>query len=155
MSSGFRDRGGFWVAAQFVLIGIVALTAALAPSWGGAQTGRRVVGAVLLLGALAVGFAAARALGGALTPYPQPRPGAPLTGRGPYRHVRHPMYSAVILLAASLCLFGSAWALLPTLALAVVLDRKAQREERWLTDLHPEYARWSKATRWRFFPGIR
>lgn len=155
MSSAFRDRGGLWVVAQFALIGAVAATAALAPGWGGARPARFVIGGTMLAAAVAVGLAAARALGTALTPYPHPRPGAQLTRRGPYRLVRHPMYSAVILLAAAMALLGSAWAFVPTAALAVVLDTKAQREERWLARTHPDYAEWCQTTRRRFFPGIR
>lgn len=73
--------------------------------------------------------------------HPAPKDGARLITTGPYRWIRHPMYSALLLGAAALAWVAgsvsawSAWA-----ALAVVLLVKSRLEERWLRQVHPGYA---------------
>ncbi len=85
---------------------------------------------------------------------PTPRAGGRLVTSGPYRHIRHPMYSAVLLGAAALALASPplpgwlAWA-----ALLVVLLVKAGLEERWMTQTHPDYAAYRQRS-WRLVPGL-
>jgi protein-S-isoprenylcysteine O-methyltransferase Ste14 len=129
--------------------------AAFAPGRGDAGAIRLVVGIALLAVGLVVAVASARALGRALTPLPSPRPGAPLSRRGPYRVVRHPIYTGLMLLAVGASLVGSAWAFMPALALVVFLDRKATKEEEWLLQAHPDYDELRATVRWKFLPGVR
>jgi protein-S-isoprenylcysteine O-methyltransferase Ste14 len=150
-----RGRGEAWVLAQLVLLAAVAVVAAVAPDWETAQTLRRFVGVVIAAVGVAVGLSAARALGTALTVFPAPRPNTPLSTRGPYRVVRHPMYTALLLVALGATTAGSPWALVPTAALAVLLDRKAGHEEDLLAQAHPDYAALTRRVRWRFLPGVR
>ena len=86
--------------------------------------------------------------------HPVPRAGGHLVQQGPYRWVRHPMYTAVFI-----CALGCLWAR-PTLAVAVaavllviVLATKAALEERWMRSVHPDYAAYQARTR-RFVPGV-
>jgi protein-S-isoprenylcysteine O-methyltransferase Ste14 len=85
---------------------------------------------------------------------PTPHAQGKLVAHGPYRWIRHPMYTAVSLagLACALAL-GSALAWLLWLVLSLVLLAKALLEERWMTALHPSYARYQARTR-RFIPFI-
>lgn len=86
--------------------------------------------------------------------HPAPREGGRLVTVGPYRWIRHPMYSAVLLfgLACALASAGlAAWALLA--ALAGVLWVKSSLEERWMAARHPAYAAYRERTR-RFVPGL-
>jgi protein-S-isoprenylcysteine O-methyltransferase Ste14 len=143
------------VALQLIMSAAVVIIAIVGPRTGGLLTVRRVIATLLAIAAVVVALAAVRALGSALTPFPRPRPNAPLTRAGPYRHVRHPIYTALMALAFAVSLAGSLWALVPTAGLAVILDLKATREERWLVAVTPEYADFRRRVRWRFLPGVR
>lgn len=85
---------------------------------------------------------------------PTPRPGGMLVTSGPYRWVRHPMYSAVLLAAAAAAVTagGLADAVLWWALLAVLLV-KAGLEERALVRRFPDYAAYTSRT-WRFLPGL-
>lgn len=139
------------VALQFALLG--ALAAGAAPAF--------------LQGTVPVGAWAAAAAGVALGLWalasnrpgnfnirPLPRVGGQLIEAGPYRWIRHPMYTAVLLVALS-CAWAGPWALawFGLVALAVVLLVKAGLEERWMRAAHPAYAEYQARTR-RFIPGV-
>lgn len=85
---------------------------------------------------------------------PTPRAGGELITEGPYRWIRHPMYTAVLLagLAAAVgCgtpLDGGLWA-----ALLVVLLVKSRMEERALQVRFPAYQSYKAHTR-RFVPWL-
>ena len=79
----------------------------------------------------------------------EPKAQGQLVMTGPYRWVRHPMYGAVLLLAAG----ASAW--LMTLVGAVlwldllgVLIVKSYLEERWLLERYAAYAEYRTRTWW-------
>jgi len=88
----------------------------------------------------------------ALTPSPEPRPGATLRTGGLYRLVRHPMYAGVVLVA-------TAAALLSTVAGDVVVAGvlyaffalKARYEEGLLVQRYPQYRAYAARTP-RFWP---
>jgi len=85
---------------------------------------------------------------------PTPREGGHLVSHGPYRWIRHPMYSCILMCAAA-CVWAapSVWSALATLALAGVLVVKASVEERWMLAAHPGYAAYRARTS-RFVPGL-
>lgn len=85
---------------------------------------------------------------------PTPHARGKLVAHGPYRWIRHPMYTAVSLLGMACALaLGSALAWLLWLVLCMVLLTKALLEERWMTTMHPTYAHYQARTR-RFIPFI-
>jgi protein-S-isoprenylcysteine O-methyltransferase Ste14 len=85
---------------------------------------------------------------------PTPHAQGQLIAHGPYRWIRHPMYTAVSLLGLACALaLGSALAWLLWLVLSLVLLAKALLEERWMAALHPSYARYQARTR-RFIPFV-
>jgi protein-S-isoprenylcysteine O-methyltransferase Ste14 len=85
---------------------------------------------------------------------PEPKQGSPLCTRGIYRWIRHPMYSALLLLGASLALgrpdlvAGGLFA-----ALAIVLVLKLRLEENLWLQHSPEYADYMQRSK-RLIPWV-
>jgi protein-S-isoprenylcysteine O-methyltransferase Ste14 len=146
--------GGALVVLQLGLMGVVAWLAA--PHF--LQPPLPLLPWALLLGAGALGaWALSANRPGNFNIRPTPRTGGHLVQAGPYRWIRHPMYSAV-LLAALAGLYGvdvPSRAVVGTafLALAAVLWFKAGLEERWMLAQHPAYADYIKNTD-RFVPWL-
>ena len=139
------------VALQFALIAAVAWLAAPAFLTGSAPIAAWLLAAV----GLALGIWALTAnRPGNFNIRPTPRPDGHLVREGPYRWIRHPMYSALLLAgvaAARLSGDGVSWLIL--LALAVLLRIKAGVEERGMIERHPAYRDYQGCTH-RFVPGL-
>ena len=74
---------------------------------------------------------------------------------GPYTIVRHPMYTAVILLLFSMpTALGSRYALLLALFLSLLLLVRTYFEDRTLHEELKGYAEYAKQTRYRLLPGV-
>ena len=85
---------------------------------------------------------------------PEPHPNGNLVQEGPYRWVRHPMYDAVLLLAAGAAAWlANALGVVLWLALLAILIAKAHLEEQWLLKHYPQYANYRGQT-WRLIPWI-
>jgi len=78
---------------------------------------------------------------------PEPRANARLVTTGPYAHIRHPLYFGLILFAFG-CAIGWNTLLHWTAAgaLAIVLDLKSRREERFLLERFLEYRDYAART---------
>lgn len=86
--------------------------------------------------------------------HPEPKARGKLVTGGPYRYVRNPMYSALLLFAAAEVLaYADLWKIACWIALALVLFAKALLEERALRALFPGYLAYAKRVR-RFIPGV-
>lgn len=146
-------RGAIWVLAQTGLMGAVLVCGA----WWHSQWRCWVVdglGFALLGGAAICGIWGAVNLRGSLSPFPRPHPGARLVQSGIYAFMRHPLYTSVMAAAAGWALIRQSWpALAATLALAVFLDQKARREERWLGERFQAYRAYQRRTR-KFIPWL-
>lgn len=145
-------RGEWFVAAQIVLIAIVFLGPRTAPGWPAwpAPLDRLfiAIGAVLSAFGLALFIGGMLRLGSALTPLPYPKTDSTLVQTGPYRLVRHPIYSGGIILAFGWALFVHGWlTLIYAAVLLIFFDFKSAREERWLTEKFPEYPDYQKRVR--------
>jgi protein-S-isoprenylcysteine O-methyltransferase Ste14 len=143
--------GPLLVALQFALVAAVAAPAAKPFAEGLAGA----VAWLFMAAGLGLGlWALACNRPGNFNIRPTPREGGQLVQSGPYRWIRHPMYSAVLLMAAA-CAWvdASAWAWLTVGALTVVLMIKAGLEERWMAVKHPGYTDYCRRSR-RFLPGI-
>lgn len=74
---------------------------------------------------------------------------------GPYAHVRHPMYSGMILFFAGVpLLLGSWWGLAMTPLLLALLAVRILIEERTLREGLPGYADYAARVRYRLLPGL-
>jgi len=86
--------------------------------------------------------------------YPEPRPGAELITTGPYRLVRHPMYSALIVMMAGIAGYnGHALNAAGLVLVAVAVTGKAIREERFLAGHFRDYRNYAAGTP-RFIPSF-
>jgi protein-S-isoprenylcysteine O-methyltransferase Ste14 len=141
------ERAAAWllVGGQMALLGAIARLPRRndwpvpgplrALAWAGQGTG------------LALSSAAAARLGPGLSPSPLPTAQAELRTDGLYAHVRHPIYSGVLLAATARALAsGNRNALLALGFLGVVLHVKAGFEERHLTERFPEYHAYAATT---------
>jgi protein-S-isoprenylcysteine O-methyltransferase Ste14 len=143
----FAIAGRLLVAAQFALIGwlIWPLTAQI---WSPP--------ALALLGcAVALGlWTLFHNQPGNFNIRPEPKTSGRLVTGGPYRYLRNPMYSAVLLFAAAeVVAYADMWKIACWLLLALVLLAKVMLEERALRALFPGYAAYAKRVR-RFIPGV-
>lgn len=149
-------RGEWYVAIQIVLLGIVFLAPRTFPGWplwpALVAVVARVAGVALLVAGSCLAVAGAVRLGGNLTPLPSPKEGATLVQTGPYRFVRHPLYTSLVLLSYgwALAVQGSLTLIYATVLL-IFLDIKATREERWLVARFPAYASYRRRVR-KFIP---
>ncbi|MEK7360462.1 MAG: methyltransferase, partial [Pseudomonadota bacterium] len=76
---------------------------------------------------------------------PEPKVSGRLVTSGPYRYVRNPMYTAVLLFAAAeVVAYGDIWKIACWFALALVLVAKAILEERGLREQHAGYAEYAR-----------
>jgi protein-S-isoprenylcysteine O-methyltransferase Ste14 len=81
--------------------------------------------------------------------------GQTVVSTGPYRLVRHPMYSAgVLLIVATPVALGSFWGLILAAALILLIVLRLLDEERLLGAELPGYRDYATRTRYRLIPGI-
>ncbi len=139
--------GRLLVAAQFALIGWLIWP--LTPQqWSPPAL-------ALLAGAVALGlWTLAHNRPGNFNIRPEPKASGRLVTGGPYRYMRNPMYSALLLFAAAeVVAYRDLWKIACWLFLALVLVAKVLLEERALRARFPGYGAYSKRVR-RFIPGL-
>jgi protein-S-isoprenylcysteine O-methyltransferase Ste14 len=139
------SHGEWYLAAQLALMALVFFGPRTLPSLPGWPTALaqilRIVGVVLIVAGSGLLLAGLLQLGSrSLSPLPSPRRHAALIQTGPYRLVRHPMYAGGMVLAYGWGLAVHGWlTLVYATVLAVFLDIKSSREERWLVEKFPDY----------------
>jgi protein-S-isoprenylcysteine O-methyltransferase Ste14 len=148
-----------YVRAQTVLLiafALVYLTSGPSALSSPLVSGRAAtLGLLLCLAGLALMFAALATIRGSIQVAPHPRSDARLVTRGVYAHLRHPIYTAVVLIVVGL------WIRKPTMVISLgvvavigFLRAKVEFEETLLLERYPEYAAYRERT-WGLIPGRR
>ena len=127
-------KGLLLVAAQLGAVFFLVFTGPILPRGAGPLS-------LLLAGLGLGGWAVATMLPYGVRVAPEPGKAARLVMHGPYRWIRHPMYTALLLLCLGWLLGRFNWMRLLGLALlAITLVVKLRYEERLLTQRFPGYA---------------
>jgi protein-S-isoprenylcysteine O-methyltransferase Ste14 len=137
----------------FVQVGMLGAQALLRrrQEWP-TPTGLRVAAGLAPAAGVALIVGAGRSLGPGLTVCPLPNARAELRTDGLYRYVRHPIYSAVILVSvARTVASGDARQAVVSIALGSLLYGKSSFEERALARRFPDYSAYAARTP-RFVP---
>lgn len=144
-------KGKLLVTLQFILL--IAL--ALLPGSKDSSQLRSVLAALLALLAVFILFRAFRDLGSALTPLPESKEGAELVTSGIYSYLRHPIYSALFILALAAYFWKqSGSVLIAALLLTALLLYKARYEDQILKEKFPESIEFQKSIP-AFFPKFK
>ena len=145
-----RTTGWLFVAVQAVLL--VALVLMPGDDHWATDGGVGTTGDVLVVAGFVLLGVAALALGRSLTPTPVPVEDGELRTSGPYRLVRLPIYTGVLVIVVGLTVRSGSW---PTVAVAAItvafFHAKAAWEERRLAERYPGYPDYA-ATTPRFVP---
>ncbi len=142
--------GNLLVLLQFGLLLLLAVAAGPSIARGAWPMPAGVLAALSL--ALAIWTLAHNRIGN-FNIRPVPKRGGRLVTSGPYRWIRHPMYTSVLLGAAALAWTAPAWAWLGWFGLWLVLWAKATLEEAQMTQWHPDYRAYRQRSR-RFLPWL-
>lgn len=96
-----------------------------------------VVGVIVLIAGLAIVVVGLLSLGSALTPTPVPMSDAALRTHGPYRYVRHPIYSGILLGGLGFVIAVGSWVqVVVWFVLLVFFVGKSTWEDHMLADRH-------------------
>jgi protein-S-isoprenylcysteine O-methyltransferase Ste14 len=141
--------GNLLVSVQFGALAVLAVLA-----WGTWQAAANHSMTWLLLGLSGIVgvWALSANRPGNFNIHPTPHQDGEMIHHGPYRWIRHPMYTSVLLFGAALAVAItslSAW--LVWAVLAGVLWSKSLLEERWMKRKHPAYNAYLARSR-RFIP---
>ena len=150
-------RGGWWVVGQvliFVLF-IGSLFGNSTPSDTPGLVFAQIVGVVVALAGAGISVWAYRYHGARLTPFPRPVDGMHLIEDGPYRYVRHPMYSGIIAFTLGVGLaYANPVTLLCSFVFAVFFMAKTGHEEDYLLEHVPGYRQYRSDVHWRLIPFV-
>ncbi|QAA81114.1 isoprenylcysteine carboxylmethyltransferase family protein [Aequorivita sp. H23M31] len=108
---------------------------------------------MLILGALTTLIAVLQ-LNVHLSPFPSPLPGSRLIMKGVYKHIRHPIYTGILMAFFGFAIIAdSGYKLIITLLLFVLFNLKTLYEEKQLMEMFPDYSKYKQRSG-RFFPKL-
>ncbi len=133
-------RGIIYVTLQMLCLGLLLVTGPLIPA--------NPLAGLLAIGGILLGVWAIVAMRpDNVSVLPELRPTTRLVLRGPYRFVRHPMYTALLLFTGGLLIDAfSLLRLLIWLILLTVLIRKLSYEEQLLRERFPDYEAYQRSS---------
>ena len=142
-----------WVLAQFLMFFIYLWLPRFGPAWP-CRDCFRVIGIFLVVIGAIPAIGAAIDLKKSLTPFPRPVSSGNLVTSGFYRLVRHPIYFGILLCGLGGALYAANISrLLLTAIMAIFLDAKSAKEEKYLSVMYPEYSAYQLRVK-KLLPGI-
>ena len=134
---------------------LLVLAYGLPPLTGHLANGMPRIAAIILIAfAITFGVWARRTLGATFTAYPRPVESGQLAVSGPFAFVRHPIYTAIVVMCAAWAwLWQSEIGAAGAVVLLIFFDQKARREERWLAQAYPGYGEYRARVK-RLLPWI-
>lgn len=143
------------IAGQFAVVAIVAILVLTTGSLPERLDPVVILGALSVFAGSVLALWSARLLGAGMTASPVPAPHAELVESGPYRVVRHPIYTGVWLIMLGAAVSFESWpAALAATLLAVYLWLKAGYEERLLRMRFAGYRSYRERVPWRLVPYV-
>jgi len=138
-------RGEWYVVAQVFVFSLVVLgprTLPGLPAWPVAVASvSSVLGVALLIVGAILSLVALLRLGDSLSVLPYPLDDSNLVESGPYRIVRHPIYSGILMGSLGWAFWVHGWlTLVYVVGVFIFVDAKSRLEERWLCSKFPAYA---------------
>ena len=142
-----------WVIGSFIYIfypSAMAWTRFPIPAW------IRWSGVIITVVGMALEFSTQLNLGKNYSTTLHISEGQSLVTSGPYRYVRHPMYTALIMVGVGIGILSTSWYfLIPFIATGIVVAFRIRREEEAMIEkFGDEYIQYAQVTG-RFFPLIR
>lgn len=142
-----------WVIGSFIYIfypSAMAWTRFPMPAWF------RWSGVIITVVGMALEFSTQLNLGKNYSTTLHISEGQSLVTSGPYRYVRHPMYTALIMVGVGIGILSTSWYfLIPFIATGIVVAFRIRREEEaMIEEFGDEYIQYAQVTG-RFFPLIR
>ena len=151
-----RDGGSAWVVLAGTAVAGVILVVLITQGWARVGRSAQAVGLGLMLGGIFLRWAAVLALGRHFSLFVATSPSQSLVTSGPYRVVRHPAYSGVLVTSAGLGVVYGSWlasALLAGAAWALFSYRIHVEEAVLVSHFGPTYVAY-RARTWRLSPWI-
>jgi protein-S-isoprenylcysteine O-methyltransferase Ste14 len=145
-----NSRGEAYVLVQFILLALIFFL----PDTHFLRFQSTILGTILKFTGWALLLWAGFSLGKNLTPLPKPKENASLITSGAFAWMRHPIYTALMLLTFGGSLErGHGLGLILALCLAVLLKFKSRREEQWLLEQFSDYAVYKTRVK-KFIPKV-
>jgi protein-S-isoprenylcysteine O-methyltransferase Ste14 len=155
-SAETRRASKCFVVAQNTLLVFFAIMALFAPKnlLFASNTGRMIGNVVAAIGVMLILYAVI-SLRRVIQIAPEPKEGGQLVQSGPYKYLRHPIYTAIVLCVIGLFLRRpTIWIAVVSVVVIVFLFFKARFEEKLLMAAYPEYVNYRQRT-WGLIPGLR
>ena len=155
-SPGTHRASQRYVMAQNVLLIFYAAIVFVAPKdLLFTSNAVRMIGSVIAaIGVLLILFAVI-SLRSVIQIAPEPKETGQLIQSGPYKYLRHPIYTGIVLCVVGLFLrTPTIWIGIATLIVVMFLFLKARFEEKLLSAVYPDYADYRRRT-WGLFSDLR
>jgi len=151
------ESGVGWVVAQGVIFAFFLVAVVFGSSIEDTPglIFAQIVGLVVGVLGTAISVWALSAHRWRVSPLPKPMNGAQLIDSGPYRYVRHPMYTGIVVFTLGVGLaYANPVALLSSVTFLVFFMAKSGREEEMLVEELTDYRKYRSRVPWRIIPFV-